>query len=137
MNCDNIQDHIFYNTTDSLPKDEQKLLKEHLNSCTHCQQLYQIQKAYSSTIDNEKELNIPPFLMTRIQARMEQQVIPQNNWTLFSTLSTSIVAIGLFIGLFIGNFTINKNHTEIQENEISYLFNDLKIENVEYKLTNN
>lgn len=137
MNCDNVQDHVFYNTKDSLPKDEQLLVDDHLKSCHQCQQVYQLQRPYTYTIDKEKELSITPFLMTRIHVRMEEQAAPQNNWKLFSTLSTSIVAIGLFIGLFIGNFTINHKHTENQENEISYLFNDLKIENVEYKLTNN
>lgn len=127
---------MFYNTKDSLSLKEQTIIDEHLKSCPQCQLAIQLQGVTTSAIDKKKDIAITPFLMTRIQAKIENPMAPVNDWRLLSTLSTTIVAIGLFIGLFIGNITINERQSQYQENEISYLFNDLMIESVEYKLTN-
>ena len=87
-------------------------------------------------IKKEKELEVRPFLYTRIQSKLDEPVVSKKQWVLAPILMTAIVVLGLFIGTVIGQKTVSPKLANDTTYELAYLFNDTQLESLEYKLLN-
>ncbi len=135
MSCRSFEDKLILYIESELSDDDAKKVENHLAQCNDCTQKYNYLLDTLSTIDTEKEATPKPFLYTRIQARQSATHKPRIGWAVQSAWITAVLVIGIIIGITVGRTTIPTN-TENSNYTVAYLFDDTKIERLEYQLLN-
>lgn len=105
MKCRQTYNFIEY-IDGSMPKETQSELENHLQSCAQCAEYLSIMKSSLSVIEQQKNIEINPFLYTRIRAKQAQQEV-QHDFRVKRILQPAfvftIVVFAVMAGYFIGN----------------------------------
>lgn len=135
MNCTDVQNKSLDYLEENLPANEMAAVQAHLEQCASCRQYMQFVKKAYSTIDREKELQVNPFLATRVIQQSRTGKAPVRKPALI-WLQHALAVIILAAGIFLGVNTGMRMHAETSQQEqitysTSYYIDDLKQENVE------
>ncbi len=134
-----------------LSEDEQKLLIEHLKSCSDCRKEIEQQQEILALINKQKSPPVNEILLREARAQLRGALktqLLQNRWSFVESLVSFIatpprLAISAFalllIGIFIGNLILNKSDNgnlilknNIKEAKFSGLQTDTRIRNVSF-----
>lgn len=135
MNCRNVEDKLILYIEHDLSDTDVKKVKDHLVQCNECTQKYNYLLETLSAIDTEKGTTPKPFLLTRIQSRQSSTQKPRITWAAQSAWITAVLFVGVSIGIAVGRATIPPD-AEHNNYTVAYLFDDSKIESLEYQLLN-
>lgn len=135
MNCRRIEKQLMPYLENELSIAEKQNVEVHLDQCTGCMQKLQYLRSTLSLVDVEKETRVKPFLYTRIQARQSATMVRRPSRALQTAWITAVLVIGMVIGVAVGRATIPTDASE-QTYTMAYLFDDTKIERLEYQLLN-
>jgi hypothetical protein len=118
MNCKETEKNIIFYIEHQLPPDKQKELEEHLAKCSKCNAKHQFIQKTLQALENEKKLDVNPFISTKIIAQTQTK----NSKNIFSKILqpvfiTSLVIFALFIGYFLAN---NLNTLQYQNIQTEY-----------------
>ncbi len=138
MKCNQIERKLFFYLEDSLSDNMKNEISNHLIYCPDCKaKLIFIQNSLQ-IIENERSIEVTPFLYTRITARMDKKksiVLPQRFMIPFA--AASVLTLGLFIGAILGNITTQQSENIVPtEYSVETLFNDSELELTENLLLN-
>ena len=78
----------------------------------------------------EKTVEVNPFLLTRIKARLEQTEKHEPGRILKPLAIAAALVMGVFFGILLGQLTMTPKATN-SEQEVAYLFQDHQIESME------
>lgn len=138
MTCNNIDIKLFDYAEGKLAASEAKDIEKHLVSCHSCKNLVSQYKSALQIIKEESVQEVKPFLYTRIEVKLQNTTSPKYvSWKIAPIFLSAAITIGVIFGFFLTNLYIPSDASHVEGHEISYLFNDLRIENVEYNLTKN
>jgi len=108
-------------------------MHQHIISCSKCKEMYDFVSMGYQTIQNEKNIQIKPFLYTRIQGRQQSRTP-----SIFKPVSipalAGVLVMGLVFGFIVSTISFAPQQNKNQEYELAYLFNEMQFENVESKL---
>ena len=97
---------LFYLLGD-LKDEEKKQVDEHMASCGECSIAMKEMKMTLAVIDKEKEMEVGPFIFTRIEQSLDdlrnENTIHSISWILKPVYITLIIIVAAFIGMFVGN----------------------------------
>lgn len=101
-------------------KNNIELIEEHIKTCEECSRLALIRDLVRKTL-KEKEVEVSPYLFTRIQANIKQRIYPQTVWDYVLEFSKELaIAFLLILLFFIGiELMTNRTHVKIDEAIIS------------------
>jgi len=111
MNCQLCQKELERYCEGSLPPDIMIRVKEHLGSCSECNESYRLQLLSDRIFIEEKELQPNPFLVTRIMAGIDglesnaTEGEPIFTRVIRTALLTVSLAAAVFAGILLGNFS--------------------------------
>ncbi len=108
MNCDKCADLISAYIDGELDKASSQAVKEHLDSCTECEQLYRDLSALSETASLFADVAVPDELISRVMSSVGNSkltvhktiVIPAwvTNWKVYSSVAACLLAVFLIRG---------------------------------------
>lgn len=136
MDCRNVQNKLFLLSEGLLDSDDTIKIKKHTSTCASCSKQLMFYQDIWECVQQDKAVEIAPYLFTRIQGKMQHQLAPKPRWALVPVLATSVLLVGLAFGSLIGNLSIPASTVSVDNQEVSYLFNDMQLERVENKLIN-
>jgi len=134
MKCNSIHNQLIGYLDDEIDNDLRNEIEAHLKECSHCSEfLIRLKKAFD-LVDEEKQMQHDPYMITRIIARLEDRkpMILKNKFRMaFQTVAfVALIAIGIYSGILIGkNFTNESPISADYQNEIYYL-DELQHENM-------
>lgn len=142
MNCQLCQKELDAYRGGKLPEGIMIQVKAHLESCDTCAQMNQLIFLSDKVMDEEKNLQSNPFLVTRIMAGIEElapgyesyQPVSVFQKVLKSAIVTVSLAAAIFIGVVAGN--LYKPSTPVNKLPVEMVYlNDAALESVD-RLTN-
>ena len=136
MNCKTIDQKLIFYFEGELSAQENKLIEQHIENCSSCAAKLEYLRETLSILNTEKEAEVKPFLYTRIQGKMTVHPKVTKQWALASIMVTSVLFIGLFFGSMVGKLSIPTEYSSNDNYTVSYLFDDMQMESMEYKLLN-
>lgn len=136
MNCNLCKQELEAYLEGRLPESTRIQVKTHLESCSDCAAIYQMETIANRVIADERQVQPNPFLATRVMAgieAMEQQPInresiPVYRKALKPALVTLSFAAAVLIGVFAGNSYQQSQQQRIPV-ELTYM-NDALLESV-------
>lgn len=125
-----------------MPEGIRVQIQEHLDECSGCATVYQLEVLANRVIDEEKSVQPNPFLATRIMAQIEAQkqsrssteLIPLYRRALKPALVTLSLAAAVLAGVLTGSIYKPASQQKVPV-ELTYI-NDAALESVEL-LSNN
>ena len=136
MNCKSCQKELEAFREGSLAPGSRNMVKAHLEGCRECAWIYKLEVFADRVIDQEKDMESNPFLVTRIMAQIEDSETagirnsPVFRGILRPALLMISVAGALLLGVLIGNIhTPSSGGNEIPV-ELA-LMNDAVIESLD------
>ncbi len=143
MDCKNISKKLIFYAENNLPEQDKKLVEKHISSCNKCkQELLIIQQAFG-IINDEKNLQVNPYIYTRIMAKTEQKNTSKIIKYVFRPVAVSmIILMGIWFGHKASDIYFKNQENNIlteeqqftEQNEI-YVVNDISYEDY-YFITN-
>ena len=133
MECKQFENRLIDYLEDSCSPSLKLAMADHLESCSSCLAKYHYIKDMYGILDIEKEIEVPPFLMTRIEGRMEKGVEKRTNIRWVPAFAATLV-MGLFFGFLVSTITMSPQKMNYSERELAYFFNEMQIEHVESTL---
>ena len=139
MKCKNTQKKLIFFYYKELTASENEQIKNHLQECEKCNIAFLNLKQSLSFIETEKNIQVNPFIYTRIQQKInkienkEQITEPQfiKKRIFQPIMITLVISIGITLGIFIGNFYQSNNKITNTDNEIAteeFYLNDFQQE---------
>jgi predicted anti-sigma-YlaC factor YlaD len=127
----------------SLPDGIRVQVNDHLANCIECAAVYRMQVVADKVIEDEKQVQSNPFLVTRIMANIEAMEtpisaivhIPSYKRVLKPMLVAVSIIVAVLVGVSAGNAYQSGKKTSAIPVELSYM-NDAALESVDF-LTNN
>lgn len=138
MKCKQIQRELIFYLEGGLNIEKRNEMKSHLSECETCKNFADNLDLSLKIIDKEKELQVNPFMYTRIQERINSYEHKPNAFITSATrilrpvFVSAVIVFGIFAGIKLGNYFNDRlvnNVTEIQIE--SYYLNDFQHEPVE------
>lgn len=142
MNCNLCKHELEAYHEGRLPEGIRVQIQEHLDECSGCATVYQLEVLANRVIDEEKSVQPNPFLATRIMAQIEAQkqsrssteLIPLYRRALKPALVTLSLAAAVLAGVLTGSIYKPASQQKVPV-ELTYI-NDAALESVEL-LSNN
>jgi len=111
MKCNTCKENLEAYLTGRLPEDMMLSIKTHLEECDDCRASYAMLLVSEKVIREESQLEVNPFLATRVMARieaLEESVSTPEKASVFSRIwqpvfVTVSLALAIFIGVTAGN----------------------------------
>ena len=134
MKCNSIHNQLIGYLDDEIDNDLRSEIEAHLKECSRCSEfLTRLKKAFDM-VDEEKQIQPDPYMITRIMARLDDRksMLPKHKFRLAFQIVAfiAIIAIGIYSGILIGkNFTNESSVSADYQNEIYYL-DELQHENI-------
>lgn len=136
MNCNLCKQELEAYLEGRLPESTWVQIKTHLESCSDCTAIYQMETIANRVIADEKQVQSNPFLATRVMAgieAMEQQSINQESIPVYrKALKPAFVTLSVVAAVLIGVFAGNSYQPSQQQRipvELIYM-NDALLESV-------
>lgn len=137
MNCKECHKKVEVFVKGSLPEDELRLVREHLLECRSCNDAFVALAIVEKVVAKEQQLNVNPFLKTRIMANINSLPLTQpneafqlaRNWKLHPVLVAASVIVTIFLGVAAGNLIAPINNQDPIPEELTYL-NDAILESL-------
>lgn len=101
MNCKDIENRIIFYVENRLTDVESKSIEQHISECTSCKMKYDIIKAAYNTIEDEKNIQVNPFISTRILQKIEESKRPKV--FVKKVLQPAIIGLTMIMGIWFGN----------------------------------
>ena len=139
MNCKKIQSDLIFFFYKELPEAKYQIIEAHLQECEKCNLIFLKLKSSLSVIETEKEIEVNPFIYTRIQQQIAQisnkqnarEFVPVFKRIFQPALITLVIIFGLLLGIFIGNHYQTNNNSIYLTNQSQteeYYLNDFQQE---------
>jgi len=135
--CKNIESKLIFYFYKELNNLEMENIKNHLASCSGCSKLYTDLSKSLLVIDNEKEIELNPFIETRINQKIKELENSQTQGRVVSfrkiiqpAMSVAAVSVGILLGVFFGSFysTSDSSSNTASYESVEYYMNDLEHE---------
>ena len=104
MNEQHITDQLWEFHLGNLSEEENQQVQLHLEVCEACLRESEVVKQAVQEMAVERSQEVPPFLYTRIQGRLESVTKPAPVWkrALVTSLGTILLLVGIWGGVKIG-----------------------------------
>jgi predicted anti-sigma-YlaC factor YlaD len=143
MNCNLCKQELEGYREGKLPEGIEAQVKAHLEGCSDCAAIYQMEMVANRVIIDEKQVQSNPFLVTRIMAEIEtleqlskgSERIPVYKKVLKPVLVTITVAASILIGVLVGNVYQPASDSNKIPVELTYM-NDAALESVDLVANN-
>jgi predicted anti-sigma-YlaC factor YlaD len=137
MNCNLCKEHLEAYLWGNLSEGTKAQVKAHLEICSDCTQVYNLEILSRRVISEEKELKSNPFLSTRVMAGIEALeqtrktgvTVPLFRRVLKPVLVAVSIAAAVFIGIMAGNKYQPSSRPENVPVELTYM-DDAALESV-------
>ena len=138
MNCQLCQRELEAYREGTLPEGIRIQVENHLEDCTDCAEYFQLVSFANKVMEEEKEINSNPFLVTRIMAGIEEleqnraiyQRTPSFERVLRPALISVSILAAIFIGVLVGDIYFPTQPTNKLPVEMTYM-NDAALESVD------
>ncbi len=134
-NCKNIESNLIFYFYKEVNNVEMENIKNHLANCSNCEKLYENLSDSLSIIDNEKEIKVNPFIITRVNQEIEELKLDKSRSVVFQkfvqpAMAVAAVFVGILFGIFFGSFYNSENSYDTTANyeSMEYYFNDIEQE---------
>jgi predicted anti-sigma-YlaC factor YlaD len=139
MNCKLCIQELEAYREGKLPEDIRTQVKTHLGNCNHCRTIYSLEDLTERVIQEEKGIQLNPFLSTRIMTgieELEQKIgivmpIPVYQKVLKPALITVSLAVAILVGVMAGNIYKPASTASEVPVELTYM-NDAALESVDF-----
>ena len=137
MNCQLCQQNLEAYRQARLPGRTMNLVKEHLEGCGVCSEIFRLETLAAKTMEHEKEMTPGVFtsrlIMDRINGLNDHQTAAESRGILRPVMIAASLAAALFAGILIGNL-YQPSAGNSQEPEELRLMNDTEMESLIYLL---
>jgi len=123
MNEQHITEQLWEFHLGQLSEEENQKVQLHLEACDACLRESEVVKQTVQEIAAERSQEVPPFLYTRIQGRLESVRKPAPLWkrVLVTSLGTLLLLVGIWGGVKIGTMDNNQFSGSSVENPMGNL----------------
>ncbi|GET20816.1 anti-sigma factor family protein [Prolixibacter denitrificans] len=107
----------------NLSEEENRQMEAHLEACESCLRESEVVKQAVQEIVVERSQEVPPFLYTRIQGRLESVRKPAPLWkrTLVTSLGTILLLVSIWGGVKLGTMDVRQTSGTSVENPMGNL----------------
>lgn len=138
MNCQDCQQKMLSYIDGLLNAEAAKVFETHLSKCVDCRAIFADLQLTYQIIDQEKQQEMNPFLVTRIEQRIAREtgrkIIPVRQFAFRAVaagiLLTIAITTGIFLGQKVGQGSQAEQIAPQQKNELYYI-NDFQQERIE------
>ncbi len=141
MNCSKIHNELIFYLEGGMDDEKRREIKAHLSECEKCKKFADNLAFSLNIIEKEKELQINPFLFTRIQEKINDcdkrpnAFITAASKILRPVFVSVVIVLGVFAGIKLGSYFNDKYVSNVSEIQIeTYYLNDLQHEPLETSL---
>ncbi|GET33010.1 hypothetical protein PbJCM13498_18730 [Prolixibacter bellariivorans] len=123
MNEQHITDQLWEFHLGNLSEEESQQVQLHLEVCEACLRESEVVKQAVQEMAVERSQEVPPFLFTRIQGRLESVRKPAPLWkrTLVTSLGTILLLVSIWGGVKLGTMDVRQTSGTSLENPMGNL----------------
>jgi len=123
MNEQHITERLWEFHLGNLSEEENRQMETHLEACESCLRESEVVKQAVQEIAVERSQEVPPFLYTRIQGRLESVRKPAPLWkrTLVTSLGTILLLVSIWGGVKLGTMDVRQTSGTSVENPMGNL----------------
>jgi hypothetical protein len=123
MNEQHITERLWEFHRGNLSEEENRQIQLHLEGCASCLRESEIVREAVETVAVERSQEVPPFLYTRIQGRLESVRKPAPLWkrTLVTSLGTLLLLVSIWGGVKLGTMDVQQTSATSVENPMGNL----------------
>lgn len=141
MKCTDLHKDLIFYLDDELTPERKAAVNHHLKGCSKCAAFLKELEASWRIIEREKNVDTNPFLLTRIEARLQEQkhATTAKGWVLVPqriaqpVFFSLLLVVAIYGGIKLGESPVNVGQDEKIENQL-YL-DDFNSEPIESFLT--
>ena len=133
MNCLLCQKEIDAYLEGTINSDLKDQIDNHLRGCKECSDFYRIQMLAERVISEEKQVQVNPFLSTRVMAKIEKLetgTITTSPGLLRPAFITISLAAAVFLGVIMGSIPRHRSDRETIPVELA-LIDDSRLESLD------
>src|SRR5690554_2798980 len=109
MNCESIHKKLIFFIEGDLPDNEMQVISKHLSQCPECSRYAEDFRRTFEVIDEEKRYEVSPYFYSKLKVKLEKQMKPIPETTLFSIwerfLQPALFSVLLLAGIYTGIIT--------------------------------
>ncbi|MBN1252474.1 MAG: zf-HC2 domain-containing protein [Bacteroidales bacterium] len=128
MKCKEVNKELIFYTDNNLSKEKKQAIENHLKTCAHCRNLYNVFKESFEIIEKEKIKELDSFFyshlsekINQIENKKEKVIWLKSKQVYFQAIAASlIIFLSIYSGIFLGTTNLDKsaNYTNSEDYEL-------------------